>query len=202
MYNDENLEGDKDGLRVTNYKKVAEHVSQRLRESMGDKPALDVCCGIGGTTLEMAKVFSNVHAVDIATKRINCARKNLERANLINKVTLHNEDIYSLRLNKILRRNQISLIHTDVEWTTSGIYGQDWAINLSQTNPPMDKLFHFLKANYTDNICMRLPKTISEEKIRVLGKCEIEKIYKDDALKFTYSYFGKLRNKEESSFRF
>jgi len=198
MVTQQDLQGDKDGLKVANWLVVARHVARRIKESMEDVPLLEVCSGIGATTIELANEFSKIYAVEIEEERIEFAKNNL--GELSKKVDFFASDIFDSDLITELKTKNIQTIETDVEWTASGIYGQDWAVNIEDTNPNTKKLFELLKNNFTENIVMRLPVTIDRNQLRELGECKIEEIVKDQKVKFLYAYFGKLKNREESQF--
>ncbi len=193
MNKEDFLVGDEDGLKVTNSPVVAKHVAERLRECVGLVNILEVCCGIGSTTIELAKVFPKVFAVDINPKRIEFAKKNILSAGLSN-VEFFSEDIFEENLFRALSSKKIDVVHTDVEWTTTGIYGQDHATDIEKTTPNTSKLFQYLQKGFTENICMRLPKSINREQLRNLANCEIEEVYKNGELKFIYVY-GQLARK-------
>lgn len=195
------LRGDSDGHIVANYQLVSEYVAKRLSSMHQDEDILEVCCGIGATTIFLAKVFANVIAVDLNSQRIDLAKENLQSLGIDN-VNLINCDIFDLDLKSLRENYQINVLYTDVEWTISGRYGQDHAKHITNTSPATDKLFHFLSKNITKNICMRLPKTIDYSELRQLSECEIEKVYKNDKLSFINCYFGDLVEHEESEFRF
>ena len=195
------LKGDSDGHIVANYQIVSEHVAKRLSSKHQREDILEVCCGIGATTIFLAKTFSNVIAVDLNGKRIDLAKENLQSLGLSN-VNLINSDIFDLDLKSIREKYQTNVVYTDVEWTISGLYGQDHANHITDTSPATDKLFHFLSKNITNNICMRLPKTIDITELRHLLKCEIEKVYKNNKLSFINCYFGDLVEHKQSEFRF
>ncbi|MCA9386288.1 methyltransferase domain-containing protein [Candidatus Dojkabacteria bacterium] len=196
------LIGDEDGHKVSNYQTVAEHVADKIHRVTGPTPVLELCCGIGATTFILARKFPEVIAVDSSHKRIECAQKNMQALDVHN-VTFFEGDIFAKELRTIT--NQLTthpVVYTDVEWTISGVYGQDHAVNVSDTNPSTTKLYHYVKKHFSKTICMRLPKSIDDTQLRELGRCEIEYVYKNEKLSFKNVYFGDLAEQDESAFTF
>lgn len=196
------LVGDVDGLKVANYSIAANYVAHKLKQISSANSLLEVCCGIGATTIELAKEFANVYAVDIEPSRINSAQLNVNSQAQDSTVTFISDDIFSTTTRKNLVNIDVEVIYTGVEWTTTGVYGQDHASSIDDTNPSTKKLYHYLKSNFSQNICMRLPKNINYQELRDLGKCEIEEVFKNGELKFVYVYFGNLVQNDLSQVNF
>lgn len=196
------LIGDIDGLKVANYQDVGKHIASRLKDVVGDGGILEVCCGIGSTTFVLASHFTDVYAVDMNPARITAAKTNIRNLRLHDRVEFYTSDIFSQPLINILAKKRITAVYTDVEWTTSGIYGQDHATNISDTSPNTERLYKCLKENLTGSISMRLPKNINKDQLRSLDKCEIEKVFKNGELIFVNVYFGKLVRQKSSRFGF
>ena len=196
------LVGDSEGLKVVVYPKLGEHLAQRMYEAIGDVEVLEVCCGVGAGTIWLATYFPKVYAVDINPERIEAAKENIANAGLSEKVEFLTGDIFDSKLTDYLKTKSIGLVNYDQEWTTSGIYRQDHAEDIHDTNPDTEALFKHLSSNYTSNIVMRLPKSINLGQVRSLNECEVEGAIKDDVLKCYYVYFGDLAQQAESEFRF
>lgn len=187
------LAGDSDGQKVTNYQIVSEYIARRIRKTIGNKPILELCCGIGSITIPLSICFSKVIAVDINPNRINATKINIAKYGKHKHVTLIKGNIMSKKLlNEIARKNKICTVHIDPEWTTTGVYGQDHAINISDTNPPTDRLFEILSAHVSRNISIRLPLKTNAYQLQGLAPCEIEKISINNKPKFLLVYYGKL----------
>lgn len=193
------LIGDEAGHKVANYEIVSEHVAKRLAETSGNGVILELCCGIGATTFVLARHFQKIIAVDINTARIALAQQNMQNLGVTN-VEFFAGDIFAPELKELLEGVELNAVYTDVEWTTTGTYGQNHAAGIEDTNPPTDKVFSYCREHFSTNICMRLPKTISQSELRELGNCEIEGVYRDDSLRFLNVYFGSLVVKPESRF--
>lgn len=197
------LAGDEDGLRVINYPQVANYIAQRLANQSQSKVILEICCGVGGTTVALAKEFEKVIAVDINPKRIKYAKKNIKNLGLTNKVEFITADIFDESILPLLLNSKIDIVHTDVEWTTSGNYGKDHAENLNSTSPSTTDLYDYMTKNVTKNICMRLPKSIKRNNFsNLVENIEIQEVYKNHELKFLYTYTGDLVQIKNSTFEF
>ena len=64
--------------------------------SLEKKRALDLACGIGRITIELAKAGANVTAVDISASMLSACRVRARRAGVVNRVTLVESPVHRL----------------------------------------------------------------------------------------------------------
>jgi SAM-dependent methyltransferase len=68
----------------------------RLALSEVEGPVLELCCGTGGVTAELAKLFEDVRGVDLSPDMLARAAKRVQREGVIN-VRLHQAEVSTLR---------------------------------------------------------------------------------------------------------
>ncbi|OUU24233.1 MAG: hypothetical protein CBC13_03890 [Planctomycetia bacterium TMED53] len=70
---------DKEGVEQSTRTVVAEHKAKRFRSSLGESPVIDLCCGIGSDTTELARNGSVIY-VDRNPLKVELTRYNLSHS--------------------------------------------------------------------------------------------------------------------------
>lgn len=192
--------GDEEGLLLTSYQSASEHTAQRILEKLGQVPILEICCGVGGTTVFLAQYLPHVYAVDINPERIKAARINAKTFGVENRITFIKSDALDERMLTKVGRSGVGAVVSDVEWR------DDLRLSLSETTPDITKtipsthvLFEKLNRLVTTNIVMHMAANSDRRQLRRLGKCEMEEMVYLGDVKFINVYFGKLMNKVGTS---
>jgi len=193
------LIGDREGLEFTNYQKAAQQVAKRINLQLGNVTVLELCCGVGATTVFLAKQLSKIIAVDLLPQRIQAAKINAKNFGVENKIEFWQEDVMVEAILMNAQKKNVKAVFIDVEWRSN----RDQKTNhhttdLSKTIPSATVLFEKVKRLVTDNIILHVSPAIDEKQLRKLGKCEIEKCYFQNELKFFNVYYGKFRKKASS----
>lgn len=188
--------GDEEGLLLTSYQKASEHTAERIENKLGKIPVLELCCGVGGTTIFLAKKLEHIFAVDINPFRIQAAKQNAKIFRVINKITFIEGNILDEKLLSNFKNKNIKAVVTDVEWrddlnkslkeTTSDIF---------KTIPSTPIVFEKVNGLITSNIVMHLAANTNKDQLFKLGVCEIEELKLNGIVKFINVYFGDLVDK-------
>lgn len=72
---DEGVKLDRDSWKNTTHEKIAKYIAKYISQTCVVDTVLDSFCGVGGNTIQLAKLFK-VYAVDIDPTKINYARHN------------------------------------------------------------------------------------------------------------------------------
>lgn len=188
-----NLKGDKTAILMTCPEIVIEHLAQKVSKY---KSAVELCCGIGLTTIKIAEKIDRVIGIDIDESRIKFAEINAKKYGVDKKTSFIVGDVLDINLLKTLKADVVIL---DPEWSASKSHEN---INnkslLELTNPNMKELFNKAKEIISDNIIMKVPNTFEFDTLNTLGKCEIDNIIWNDKIMLKYVYFSKniIENKE------
>jgi len=189
--------GDEEGLLLTSYQSASEHTAERIKSKLGEVSVLELCSGIGGTTIFLAKKLVHIFAIDINPKRIQAAKQNAKTFNVIDKITFIEGDILDEKVLSSLKDNKIEAVVTDVEWR------DDLTKSLKETTPDISKtipstpiIFEKINRLITPNIVMHLAANTNKEQLYQLGPCEIEELKYNGVVKFINVYFGNLIDKE------
>jgi len=185
---------------LTSYQSASEHTAKRILQKLGEVPVLEICCGIGGTTVFLAQYLPRVYAVDINPERIRAAKMNAKTFGIENKITFIEGDVLDEKILVKARNEGVKAIISDVEWRN------DLTLPLTETTPDITKtvpstplLFEKLNKLVTENIVMHMAANSNREQLEKLGKCEIEKMIYLGGVKFINAYFGELVNRAGKS---
>ncbi|MFA6005360.1 MAG: methyltransferase domain-containing protein [Patescibacteria group bacterium] len=196
------LVGDEEGLFFTNYQGASEHVARRIKEDLGVVPVLELCCGIGGTTVFLAKMLQHIYAVDLNPVRIKAARKNAENFGVGDKITFLNKNALDTKMLKQAKQDHVLAVFVDVEWRSNA--NQNWnesTADISKTIPPITNVFAVTTKLVTKNIVLHLSPQIDHGQLQSLGECEIEEVVINGEVKMLNVYYGILRHCANSVFR-
>lgn len=185
--------GDVQGLLLTNYQYAAERNAYKIISKLGVVKIAELCSGVGGGTLFLARELPKVYAVDMDETRLMAAKINATNYGVIDKITFINGDAMDSDLLKHLKSEGVQAVVTDVGWREdTNLPIKQTTTDLSKTIPPAPELLSLIRTHITENVIMRLPLTITLNEIRNLGLCEIEKMFYDDIPRFYNVYFGNI----------
>ena len=187
--------GDEEGLGLTSYQDASEHTAKRILEKLGSVSVLELCSGVGGTTVFLAKKLHHVYAVDMKPTRIEAAKINSQTFGVAEKVTFVCGDVLDEKLLSNFKDKYIKAVVTDVEWR------DDLSHSLAETTPDIAKtipstppLFEKINKLVCSDIIMHMAANTNKEQLQQLGRCEIEEMIYQGVVKFLNVYFGKLKN--------
>lgn len=188
--------GDEEGLLLTSYQSASEHTAKRILRKLGEVPVLEICSGVGGTTIFLAQYLPHVYAVDINPERIRAAKINARTFGVENKITFIESDALDEGMLAEARKSGVQAAISDVEWR------DDLSLPLSETTPDITKtipstptLFEKLSRLVTKNLVMHMAANSNRWQLRRLDKCEIEEMIYGSNVKFINVYFGELIDK-------
>lgn len=185
--------GDEEGLHLTSYQSASEHTAERIRDCLGEIPVLEICCGVGGTTVFLAQYLPHVYAVDKNPLRIEAAKINAETFGVLDKITFIVGDALDEDVLKQAKQSGVKAIVTDVEWRndlTKSLL--ETTPHIQETIPSTPPLHQKLTELVTPNIIMHMAANTSKEELKAMANCEIEEMYLDGIVKFINVYFGPL----------
>lgn len=192
--------GDEEGLLLTSYQSASEHTAKRILRKLGRVPILEICSGVGGTTVFLAQYLPHVYAVDISSERIKAARINAKTFGVADRITFIESDALDEKMLVEAGESGVQAVVSDVEWR------DDLSLSLSETTPDITRtipstpvLFEKLNRFVTRNIVMHMAANSNRNQLRKLGKCEIEEMTYYNDVKFINVYFGKLANRVKTS---
>lgn len=90
---------------------------------------------------------------------------------------------------KLLKGLKADVVILDPDWSIKGEADSNHVTDLSRTQPDFVKLLKLTRDLITENVVARLPKTVSNERIRRLGNCEIEDISWGGRPRFKIAYY-------------
>jgi 16S rRNA G966 N2-methylase RsmD len=176
--------GDADGLFMANYEVAARHLADRLRCHR----VMELCCGIGATTVCLAETCDEVYGVDCDARRLEYARTNAAAWGVSDRVRFICGDALDETLLRSLPRPHV--VFADPEWEPAEHPLSEHARDPRQTQPPTDQLVAVVRSHVTENIVLRMPLETELEHLRPLGPCEVEQVNIDGQPKFSYLYYG------------
>jgi len=187
--------GDEEGLGLTSYQAASEHTARRIQEKLGRISVLELCSGVGGTSVFLAKELKHVYAIDMNPIRIEAAKINAQTFNVSDKTTFVCGDVLDENLLSGFKDKEIKAIITDVEWR------DDLSHSLAETTPDITKtipstptLFEKINRLVGPNIVMHMAANTDKKQLQQLGDCEVEEMEYQGVIKFINVYFGELKN--------
>jgi tRNA G37 N-methylase Trm5 len=195
------LIGDNEGLLFTNYQKASIHTALRIKESLGEISILELCCGVGGMTVFLAKYHPKIIAVDLNEKRIEAAKINAKTFGVGGKTEFIIGDVLDEKLLLNAKQKGVQTVVIDVEWRDRPTEPwNSYASNIANTIPSTTLLFEKVNRLVTSNIIMHMAPNVIKSQLRQLGRCEIEEISLQGKIKFLNVYFGELIKTSDSVF--
>ncbi|VVB74838.1 Release factor glutamine methyltransferase [uncultured archaeon] len=169
------------------YMSCPEEVAQHLAKNLSKfNTAVELCSGVGVTTIQLAKQMKKVTGVDINQENIFAAKKNAVLYGVSDKTEFILGDVLSVKLLKSIKAEVAVL---DPDWSNQDSDKTKHVLELDKTQPNLKKLYNLTKKYVTNNIVARVPKTFTLKTISKLGPCNIENVYWGNKLRFKIAYF-------------
>lgn len=122
-------------------------------------PMLELCCGVGGLTRELARAGRQVLAVDHSLERLKANRTNLAALGLERRVSYLCCDLQQAALRAPARRPPLAAAVLDPDWSPPGAPPEEWAPNVHDMDPPADDLVR-LALSLSPLVVIRLPRDL------------------------------------------
>jgi SAM-dependent methyltransferase len=170
----------------------------KMAERFRGRCILETCTGGGFTTIELARVAAHVFTVEIDPAHQEQAKRNLETAGLLDRVTFVLGDILLEETWEALAGIEAAFL--DPDWA---ITGPDHVHRFrgSSTRPPADVLLSRVFRS-TQNVALVLPPTVDTHELDGLPRNERQRLYMDGKHELYCLYFGDLATfLGESEFR-
>jgi SAM-dependent methyltransferase len=181
------LMGDQAALYMAAPRGAARHIAQRL----AGKVVLELCCGVGGITMELARSCKRVCSVDINAGRVAGSKLNMPRSAVNNVKWIVGDGLNEKNFMKV--RPEVVL--ADPDWSPEHVRDKKHHTeDISRMRPPADRIHALAAAHADSNLAMRMPGCVNKDMLRDLGPCEIEAIFLDDRTypSFYFVYYGSL----------
>jgi 16S rRNA G966 N2-methylase RsmD len=160
------------------------HIAERFR----DLKVLETCTGAGFTTISLARVAAHLITVEIDSAYQSQARKNVEKAGLIDRVTFLTGDILDEALLDELPLVDAAFL--DPDWAVTGP-DHVYRFIRSNTRPPADALLERI-LRITENVAIVLPPFLDIRELEKLPLNERQKFYIGKNHELYCLYFGNL----------
>jgi len=183
--------GDRDGLVMANYEVAARHLAARLACDQ----LVELCCGIGATTVFLAQTCGQVTALDRYPARIEAARANAREWGVLDRIEFVCGDVLDERLLASLKAD---IVFADPEWQAQGRPLSEHTRDVWQTQPPTHLLVDAVRRLLTEQFALRMAPLADVSQLQELGAGEVERVLIDGKLRFYYVYYGNLARSRES----
>ena len=122
-------------------------------------PLLELCCGLGGITRELAKAGRRVLAVDKDLARLRANQANLAALGLEDRVSYLCCDLRRPALGAPQGQARFAAAILDPDWSPPGAPPDAWATNPAHMDPPADQLID-LALSLSPLVVVRLPRDL------------------------------------------
>jgi tRNA1(Val) A37 N6-methylase TrmN6 len=174
---------DKDAFYMSTPEIVAEYIANQLAKY---KTSVELCCGVGMLSVQLAKKMDKVIAIDINKERIENAKKNAKLYGVSHKIEFITGDVLD---EKLLKRLSADVAILDPDWSKNETDKSLHVKNIDNTQPSLRKMFNLSRKFVTKNIVARIPKTLDASSLLGLGVCRVENIIWNNEIKFKVAYF-------------
>jgi hypothetical protein len=130
-------------------------------------PVLELCCGVGGLTVELARNH-RVLAIDRSLARLEACRENLSVQGLEAKAGLMACDLNRPALSPLRTPFRFAVCVLDPDWSPRGRPVQHWTANLGDMSPPVLDAARWALA-FSPLLAIRLPKSADCDGLDELG---------------------------------
>jgi SAM-dependent methyltransferase len=188
---DEGVKLDRDSWRSTTHEKIARYIAKYLAQTCAVKTVLDALCGVGGNTIQFARLFK-VYSIDIDPVKINYAKHNAQLYNVMEKIEFIEGNFLELDSKY---KADIAFLAPDYTWSLE-------EIDLSSMSNP-DFVAMIQKAQqHCSNILVYLPPTVNPHQFADLimrntdidARVEFRILFSEGKLKAVTCMLGNLAN--------
>lgn len=177
------IKADEDAYYMSCPEEVSKHIANKLSNF---NSAVELCCAVGITSIQVAKKINKVIGIDIDEKRIKNAKENAKMYGVEKKVEFIVGDVLDVNLIKKIKAD-VAII--DPDWSVEGINKSIHVIDIDDTQPSIREIFNLTKKYITPNILIRVPKTFNVNTLSDLGQVRLEEIFLGDKLRFKLAFF-------------
>ena len=149
---------------------------------------LETCTGGGFSTIALARVAEHVVSVEIDPNHQDQAKRNVERAGLLQKVTFVLGDALDPRV--LSNHLPVGAAFLDPDWAVTGPDHVFRFLN-SNTQPPADFLLK-TALSLTPNVGLVLPPLVNKREYLGLPPHERQEVYLEGSHELTCLFFGEL----------
>ncbi len=135
-------------------------------------PVLELCCGVGGLTRELARTGRQVLAVDRSPARLQANRANLAAAGLAGRVSHLCRDLRQPAPQPPPGEPPFAVSILDPDWSAPGDPPHHWAASLRDMEPPVPELVH-LALSLSPLAVLRLPREVPLDGLDGLPRREV-----------------------------
>lgn|GEM_PF-1264929 len=189
--------GDK-ALDISYFERSAAQFAKFI-SGLGFHTALELCCNVGMTSIQMAKFMKMVRGIDNDEGRIEAARQNARLFGVEDKTEFICGNVLDEGL---LRRykNENSIAVYDPGWRKliNGEYKMDnpFAESIDETTPSIREGVQKIRKCVTNNIVVRCPPNFTREMLEELGPCLIQSVVNQEGqLKHKNAFYLPRTNK-------
>jgi hypothetical protein len=163
-------------------------ITERIAERFQDRNVFETCTGGGFTTIALARTAKRVMTVELEAEHQEQARKNLAKAQLLDRVHLIAGDCLSDAV--LTRVGDVDAAFLDPDWALGGI-GHVCRFRASNMRPPADLLLAKV-LTLTAEIALILPPFIDLHELEGIPPHELQSIYLEREHALYCLYFGRL----------
>ncbi|KAJ3038014.1 Trimethylguanosine synthase [Rhizophlyctis rosea] len=177
---------DEEGWYSITPEKIATHIAQRCSRDT----IVDAFCGVGGNTIQFAKVCKKVIAVDIDPIKIRCAQHNARVYGVADKIQFVLGDFM-----KLAPKLKADAVFLSPPWGGPSYLKAKVFDMHSMMMMDGGELFDTARS-ISNNICYYMPRNIDHNQLIQVAPpghlCEIEEVFLNDRLKCCIAYYREL----------
>lgn len=177
------IKADEDAYYMSCPEEISKYIAIKL---VNFNSAVELCCAVGITSIQVAKKLNKVIGIDIDEKRIKNAKENAKMYGVEKKVKFIVGDVLDVNLIKKIKAD-VAII--DPDWSVEDIDKSIHVIDIDDTQPSIREIFNLTKKYITPNILIRVPKTFNVDTLSDLGQVRLEEIFWGDKLRFKLAFF-------------
>ena len=166
-FSNQNVKFNDEEYEFATHEIIAEYLARRLKNDT----IADLCCSVGSNTIQFARFSNKVIAVDIDEERLKKAKDNAWLYGVDKKIEFVLGDVLD---DSLLSKIKADIVFIDPDWSEDGdceVHVKD----IKETTPPVPETFEKIRNNITENIAIKLPKTMNIESVKNMGQCELER---------------------------
>jgi len=188
---DEGIQMDREGWYSVTPECIARHIADRVYESGPNQLVLDGMAGVGGNTIQFAKKFPLVFAIELDSDRISLAQRNAEVYNVQNNIEFVLGDYVALA-----PHFKADMVFLSPPWGGPNYLDQE-IFDINEITPNGIELFKMAQ-KITPNIVYFLPRNADTGQLVNLveagEKVEVEQNYINKKFKTLTAYYSNLVN--------